>query len=777
MGLAGGAVLTTAAGARRTDTAFNRYLATSHAADELVAPNERGFGGFYAALRGVNGVSAVAPLVGVAAFQPGRPNSEVQMMLAADGQYGRTIERPRLLEGRLPDPTRADEVLADSAVAKRNHLHAGSRLRLELLTAQGPADIAHARALTVRVVGIGVTRNDIVPVNLLATQPTVLGTPALWHELGQTFEGYDGAFVRLDPHASRNAFEGRATALAQKFPQTGGGVFIANYGDQNQQVENAIRPQAVALAVFALFVGVIALFVVGQLVARQVSLASNEYPTLRALGMRRAQLLRIGLAEAGVVAVAGAVIAVVVAVVASPLMPIGPARVAEPLRGVDIDSMVLGVGLIAIPLLLMACSAWTAWRAASGPFTASALEQRRSIPVSRLSDTASRVGIRPSGAIGLQFAFDRGRGRSAAPVASAIAGTVVAIAAVVTAVTFGTSLTHLIDTPRLYGQTWNASFDVQFGALPKARTNTFLERESGVDGWTYGTHDELTVDGHRTTGIELNAQHGALLAPTLLEGRAARRPNEIVLGSKTLDLVGKHVGETVAVRTIDGASTTKRVVGVGVFPYFGEGGFTPAGLGTGAQAGSGAMPHPNFVLVHIASGPGQDANVTRLLHDAKGAGLCDPDQQCLLLASQRPADIVNYGRIQQTPLVLGALLAALAVAIFAHVLLTSMRRRRRDIAILKALGFARGQVYAAVSWQATALAVVAFVVGVPLGVVAGRLAWTSFANALGATTNASVPVTALLLSLPIVLLAANAIAAVPGILAGRQKPSPALRTE
>ena len=769
--------MTMAAGARRTDSAFGRYLSSSHGADELVSPNERGFGGFYAALRAVPGANVVAPVVGVAAFRPGRPNSEVQLLLGTDSQLGRSIERPKLLEGRLPNPSVADEVVADAAIASRDHLHAGSRIKLKAMTTMGPADRAHALPLTVHVVGIGVSRNDIVPVNQLASQPTLLGTPALWHRLGGKYEGYDGAFVRLAPQASRAAFERQANALTKRFPQTGGALFIANYGDQDQQVDNAIHPQAVALAVFAAFVGLIALFVVGQVIARQISLASSENATLRALGTTRRQLFGVGLAEAAAVTVVGAILAVVIAVAASPLMPIGPARVAETATGVDIDGLVLGIGLVAIPMLLMAYAAWTTWRAAGMRASAPGRELGSQSHPSRASDVVAKVGIPPSGAIGVRFAFEPGRGRSAVPVRSAIAGTVIAIAAVVGALTFGASLAHLVGTPKLYGQTWDASFDVQFGSLPTGRTDALLEHEPGVDAWTYGTHDELTVDGHRVTGVELRRQRGVLLAPVLLDGRAATGPNEIVLGSRSLDLMGKHVGQTVAVRSIAGASTVKRIVGTGVFPYFGEGGFTPTGLGIGAQSGSGTINHPNFVLVHVAAGPNHDVRVANVLRDAKRAGLCDPDQECLRLREQRPSDVINYARIQQTPIVLGALLAALAIAIFAHVLLTAIRRRRRDIAILKTLGFTRGQVSTAVSCQATALVAAALAVGLPLGIIAGRLAWTSFADALGATTTATVPVSTLLLSVPIGLVAANVVAAIPGVLAGRQRPAPVLRSE
>ena len=71
---------------------------------------------------------------------------------------------------------------------------------------------------------------------------------------------------------------------------------------------------------------------------------------------------------------------------------------------------------------------------------------------------------------------------------------------------------------------------------------------------------------------------------------------------------------------------------------------------------------------------------------------------------------------------LAGLLALLAAAALAHLLVTSVRRRRRDLAILKSLGFVRGQVSAAVAWQATTVALLALAVGLPLGVALGR--WT-----------------------------------------------------
>jgi ABC-type lipoprotein release transport system permease subunit len=77
---------------------------------------------------------------------------------------------------------------------------------------------------------------------------------------------------------------------------------------------------------------------------------------------------------------------------------------------------------------------------------------------------------------------------------------------------------------------------------------------------------------------------------------------------------------------------------------------------------------------------------------------------------------------------LGAVLVLLAVGTLIHVLLTSVHRRRRDLAVLKTLGLVRSQVLRVVAWQATALAAAALLIGLPLGVLASRWAWALFAG-------------------------------------------------
>ena len=112
-----------------------------------------------------------------------------------------------------------------------------------------------------------------------------------------------------------------------------------------------------------------------------------------------------------------------------------------------------------------------------------------------------------------------------------------------------------------------------------------------------------------------------------------------------------------------------------------------------------------------------------------------------------------------------------------HALVTAVRRRGRELALLKTLGFTRRQVHATVAWQATTLGIVGLVVGIPGGVIVGRTLWRVVANGLGVTAATAIPATALLLCIPCALALVNLIAFFPARTAGRTSPAVALRSE
>ncbi len=129
------------------------------------------------------------------------------------------------------------------------------------------------------------------------------------------------------------------------------------------------------------------------------------------------------------------------------------------------------------------------------------------------------------------------------------------------------------------------------------------------------------------------------------------------------------------------------------------------------------------------------------------------------------------------PYLLAGVVAVGAAGVLAHALVTSVRRRRRDLAILKALGLERRQLAAMVAWQATTIAAVGLLIGVPLGVGIGRFAWNVYAADLGVVPEVVAPVVAGLLLVPAALLLANLVALPLGRLAARTRPAAVLRAE
>jgi hypothetical protein len=194
-----------------------------------------------------------------------------------------------------------------------------------------------------------------------------------------------------------------------------------------------------------------------------------EYPTLRALGMTRGQLVGVALIRAAVIGAGGAMVALAIAILLSPLAPIGLARRAELHPGTAVDLAVLVPGALAVVALVAACAAVAAWRAGRAPATALGLAEpagaKRS---SRVAGALAAAGLPPTAVTGTRLALEPGQGRTAVPVRSAIAGAAAAVCAFAAVGVFGASLARLVGTPAAYGWTWNVSVG-GFASPPEAR--------------------------------------------------------------------------------------------------------------------------------------------------------------------------------------------------------------------------------------------------------------------------------------------------------------------
>src|SRR6266487_29749 len=206
VGIAGGVVIATGAGARRTDTAYPRFLRASHAADVLVSPNATGFKGFYQdieRLPEVERAGAEANVYLIHLSPSGQPVFNVVPAALLDG-LGYTIDRPNLISGRLPNPNQPTEALANRFLAARLHLHPGSTMNF-LSFRHEASDPSKVRPsdyvrLTITITGIGVAPNEVVPVAKLDSAPWLLVTPSYFRKYADPNDlGFDGLAIKLRP--------------------------------------------------------------------------------------------------------------------------------------------------------------------------------------------------------------------------------------------------------------------------------------------------------------------------------------------------------------------------------------------------------------------------------------------------------------------------------------------------------------------------------------------------------------------------------------------------
>jgi ABC-type lipoprotein release transport system permease subunit len=395
--------------------------------------------------------------------------------------------------------------------------------------------------------------------------------------------------------------------------------------------------------------------------------------------------------------------------------------------------------------------------------------------------------------IGVRHALERGRGRNAIPVGSALLGAVLAVTALCATAVFGASLTHLTSTPSLYGQPYDEWFSVnQTGySTQNLAMLSSLERNRGIADITAGIVGTPIINGVAVSGIAGESLRGPLLA-TAASGHLPHAPDEVAFGATTLHQLGVHVGSFVRVRVPQAADKnpgTFRVVGTAVFSP----GLTTGGLGVGAVF---TLPGLLALVGRCPAGPQQQGCVIKSVISAGGAFLVRgvPGTQGRIaltrLNQEYPSDVnfpapptnlVNFGQAVNFPLISGAILVLFGAATLLHVLVVSVIRRRREVGLLKALGFVRRQVALSVSWQTTTVALVGIVVGVPAGIAVGRAVWGLLAHSLGVlsvtTVTAWVLVVVAAATTVATTVVANVLAVGPAIVAARSRPASLLRSE
>ncbi|HEY7015807.1 MAG TPA: ABC transporter permease [Streptosporangiaceae bacterium] len=829
VGLIGGIALASVTAARRTESSYPDYLASTNPSSLIIQPNTNLnvssaaqayviYKHLLNRLRHLPHVQglATADAVNATMLTPRGGYgtvlfTQVQLVTSSDGMF---TSQDRLTVTQGHRAVRPDQVVATTRAAAALHLHVGSRLRLGVWAQTGPPAQTGPtaglppihRRLDLTVTGIGVVGNQIVQDDIDTSRTGFLiGTPALDREFqpcctGTSYIGlrladggrYDAAVDQDYVNLAVSIFGAGSSQLLQLLQ-------VYNTAAIEAEAQSAIRPEAIALGVFGLIAGLAALIIGAQAVSRQIRAATDDAGILRALGAGPVATAADGVLGVLAAVVAGALVAVAVAIALSPFSLFGPVRQAEPGRGIYIDWAVLGFGMLGLVAILGAVTALSGYRQA--PHRAAAREQ----PANRgsaLVRAGLGGGLGTSGVAGLRFALEPGRGRTAVPVRSVLTGAVLAVIVVAATLTFGSSLSYLISRPALYG--WDFSYALYstdgWGPWPAAQTAPLLRHDRLIASTTGVYFLTTQIDGQTVPAI-LSPAHPAI-GPRILHGHGLDGTGQVVLGPATLAALHKQVGDEVTVRlgpVIRGARL--KIVGTAALPALGDTLGVHPSLSTGAVLPTGVVSRaalneagsesgPNAILVRMRPGVSQAAGLRslqqitseydKIAHSPQVVAHAGPSALELtanVLPVQRPAEIVNYKSMGTMPVILAGGVAAGAVAALGLALFASVRRRRRDLALLKTLGFTRRQLAGAVSWQATVVAIVGLVVGVPLGIAAGRWLWILFARGLSAVPEPVIPVASVILAIVAALLLANLVAAVPGQQAARTPAGLLLRAE
>lgn len=798
-GLTAGLSLAALASARRTSTAFDRLLEAHSASDLSIdyGTYEPALEKALARLPGVASSSADVAFNAAALDADGNARTDIINDFETVGSLdGRFFDQDRVvvIDGRLPNPNRADEVAINESTA-RGGISVGDALTLGLVTdaelegTRDPDTLVPETRERVRVVGEILFLDEVIQDdNDVITR--LITTPAFTtkHIKLQATYGWQG--LRLEPGADPNRVSAAARELLLKQDtEDPGFTLIRSAAEDRARVDRAVLPQVSALLIISALVAIVALVLGLQAAARQIRGSEADLATYRSLGMGPRALTAVAATPLLLSVALGAVIAAAVATAGSPLSPFGTLHRVEVDPGVEIDATVVIGGAAALAAI-----------AALGVLIAARSGARRTTILgrsthaahtSRLATWTQSVGAPASVSVGAGYALQPQSGPQAAPVRTIAARTTIAVAALVAALCFGSSLDRLVENPRLYGWNWDAAVLDQagYGTINLERAAAVLDADPDVEGWAPLGILSTNIDDLTVPIVAVRPQDS--VGPAILTGRNVRSDQEIVLGRSTMTALRKELGDTVS---FGPQRVQLRIVGTATLPAIGQVHSSHPSPGEGAVAfrsvpldapaeaaandqSAGTLPSlsPDFPLVVIRLRAGSDAAEAQRRLSQSTSVIGQYPGSTGFSGVARPAEIINARSIAIAPTLAAVILTLTALISLSLALVAAVRRRRTDFAALKAIGFTRRQVGATILTQSLIVTAVGVAIGVPAGIIAGRWLWTRFAERMSVVNSASVPSAMITILIVALTVGALLVAIVPSQTAARVRPGEALR--
>jgi putative ABC transport system permease protein len=542
--------------------------------------------------------------------------------------------------------------------------------------------------------------------------------------------------VRADPGITGDEI----TDAARELP---GGADVAQFRSRmvSDSARDAIDLQTRALWVVTFVTLAAAALVTVQLVIRHLRATAGDRGPLLALGYRPRQI-------AGEAAIVGAGIGVIASILAGALavfgsmfFPMGAARRLDPDEGPRVD-----VSVLLLTAFVVVITAGAAALAAGISATSGRARQRHVALAERLG----HAGAGPAVTQGVRFALSRQRRRGFPPVAFAL-GIAAALAGILGATVVGRS----IDRVTAERDRWGENYDQMFGGshVPAVRDIvTPIADDHAVRDVTAATIGFLTIEDEDVTVFAVEVIRGSY-APVITSGRAPVTATEIALGRRVARKLDHSVGDVVTVMSASGEPSTLDVVGISVTPE---------------QAGDGAaMTYAGYAALV------PDATKNMALVDWNG-DVSQADIDRITASSGAPPNgmdkaygVIALDRVTAAPYLLGVVLIVLTLATIVQMLVSTVRERRYDLAVIHAVGADRRLLRGIIRWNAWTVALIGIVIALPLGSLAGGRVFRSVANDVGVVSTPLVSAVLLTLFAVAVLFVASVGARWPATRAAR----------
>ncbi|MDT4963289.1 MAG: putative transport system permease protein [Pseudonocardiales bacterium] len=778
--VASATVMAALAGARRGASALERLQDRTKPATSAVFTNTANYD--WNRIRALPEVEALTTFVIDYAYTfEGYPDNTGGFPLA-DAEMLTSIETPVVFTGRMFDATRDDEVVVTRRFMANYHKHLGDTVVLNLPT---PSELAeqsgsgpdgaftgpHLRMRIVGVIGSPWLSDEPGATGFIQMSPGVVAKHAentIGPANSKNLWNFVSALVRLrGGEADLPQFRRDVVRVSEGRTD----IEVWNLPGEWRSAQREVTFEARCLLAFGAAAFVAALFLVGQAVARYAAASTTELRTMRALGVTPGQAIAAAATGPAIAGVVGTLLGVASAYLVSQFFPFGTADLIEPAPGLSADWLVFAPGLVLVSLLVCAGAVAAAW------FSLAAARRNRPARRSTAASVIARWGLPVPVIVGTRFALEPGRGRTAVPVRPALIGAVTGVLGILAAFTFSHGVSDVVSHPERFGQTHQLEAFIGANSqdfLPADKLLSIAAANSDVIGIDDARQAVATGPGGSVSVYSYTGGAKAI-SVVLLSGRMPSSASEVALAPRTLAAQHVRVGDQVKLSG-DKASLVYTVTGSGLVPEGPRNGYAD-GAWIGAAGYDAIFKGHKFhaILVSLRPGANTDATIAalakatdRAVPEAAGFTFSPPDP---------PIEVAEIRTVRALPIVLGGFLALLAVGAVGHVLATAVRRRSHDVAVLRALGMTQWQCRWIVLTQASVLAVIGLLFGVPLGVALGRTLWRVVADSTPLQYVAPTAAWTLLAVVPAALLIANVLAAVPGRRAARLQISHILRTE